>query len=309
MHSPSNSVLRFVKLKQFFDLFVGRKKLDCTSEALLEKIMLNWDEKLNISVGDLISSSSELGSPSSLQQHIKALFDAGIINYRDDLDDRRIKIPIPSTDTLKYYEDLAIYVEKCFETKTFDPNDPKVLFNTPGILSQAYLNAHSQALSAYAQSKKQLATSKTVKEVTQGVCSAIVAQNLYICACIGFSKVDSSKSIEISAVDGSAKGYGQSLTVSWDPNSIYGSGPTGIAIRSGKSVVMSDSEMAGNFGPWVDNARRFGIRSSISVPLFFQKKATGVLIIYAKEPYSFGPSEIYLFEKLSAELAEFIGSH
>lgn len=34
------------------------------------------------------------------------------------------------------------------------------------------------------------------------------------------------------------------------------------------------------------------------------KKATGILIIYAKEPCSFGTSEIYLLEKLSAELGD-----
>ena len=87
MGPSPNSVIRFIKLKKFFNMFVGRKSLDSTSEALLEKIMLNWHEELNISVGDLISSSSDLASPSSLHKHIKLLFDAGFITYLDDQDE------------------------------------------------------------------------------------------------------------------------------------------------------------------------------------------------------------------------------
>lgn len=308
MGPSPNSVIRFIKLKKFFNMFVGRKSLDSTSEALLEKIMLNWHEELNISVGDLISSSSDLASPSSLHKHIKLLFDAGFITYLDDQDDRRIKIPIPSENTIQYYEDLAFYAEKCFGDKSFDLNDPNSILYSSDLLNQSYLRAQSQALLAYSLAEQQIHNAKSFQELTRGVCEAIASQNIYICACIGFSKIDSFRSIEMVAVEGEAKAYGEALTLSWDPNNIYGSGPTGIAIRSGKSVVLSDTEVANNFGPWVEHTRQAGIRSSISVPIFVQDKPSGIIIIYSSEPYSFGPTEIYLFEKLSNRISSAIAT-
>lgn len=134
------------------------------------------------------------------------------------------------------------------------------------------------------------------------MCSAIAGEELYVCACIGFAKLDSHAMIEIVASEGKAKEYGKNLLLSWDPQNEFGTGPTGVAIRSGKTVAMSDVDMAINFGPWVERAKSFGIRSTLSVPLFMSNKPIGILIIYSDQPNSFGPVEIHLFEKLSAQL-------
>ncbi|WP_114639005.1 helix-turn-helix domain-containing protein [Polynucleobacter necessarius] len=68
--------------------------------------MLNWSEDLLVSVGDLIASNSELGSQSTLQHHIRGLFELGLINYQDS-EDRRVKLPVPSAKTVKYYEGIT----------------------------------------------------------------------------------------------------------------------------------------------------------------------------------------------------------
>ena len=268
--------------------------------------MLNWDEGLHISVGDLISSSGDLGSSSTLHQHIKELFETGFIDYQGHPDDGRIKVPFPSEATIKYYEELAQYTTKCFESQSLNSSDVPAYLSSSGLLSQAYLQAQAEALKAYSLAEKQIAASETLSQLTQGVCEAITAQPLYLCAWIGFSSTALSRAIEMASVAGVAKAYGETLKLSWDPNSVYGCGPTGIAIRSGRSVVMSDTEMTTNFGPWVESTRRYGIRSAISTPLISKSKALGILIVYAKEPYSFGPTEIFLFEKLGSQIVNAI---
>ncbi|WP_162785423.1 GAF domain-containing protein [Polynucleobacter necessarius] len=171
------------------------------------------------------------------------------------------------------------------------------------LLSQAYLEAQRSAITAFADAEKVVEVGKSFREIAEGVCHAIASQDLYICVYVGLLTTEFNKSLQMVAVDGEAKGYGKSLSLSWDPNSVYGSGPTGIALRSGEPVVMSDTEMASNFGPWVSNARLFGIRSSLSVPLVADGKNIGILIVYSKEPSSFGPSEIFIFKKLAKKLA------
>lgn len=303
--SSSNSVLRFAKLKQFFDLFVGRKRLDCVAESLLEKIMLNWDEGLTVSTNDLIFSSSEIGSSPILKRHLEELHALGFIEFRKSEEGSCIEFPLPTSGTIKYYEDLAQYLEKCFEV-SHPANDPVALLASTNILSQDYLRAQSQALSSYSMAIEQIVSNKSISVMAKDICKAITSQGLYVCSCIGFAKLDSHAMIEIVASEGTAKKYGESLLLSWDPQNEYGTGPTGVSIRSGRSVAMSDIDMAINFGPWVERAKSFGIRSTLSVPLFIEAKPIGILIVYSGLPNSFGPVEIHLFEKLGAQLASAI---
>jgi DNA-binding MarR family transcriptional regulator len=297
----SNSVLRFTKLKQFFDLFVGRKRLDYVAESLLEKIMLNWDEGLTISTNDLIFSSSEIGSRSTLTKHLEDLLALGFIEFHKSEDDPRVEIPFPTSGTIKYYEDLAFYLEKCFGANSLN-NDPFALLVDSDILSQDYLNAQSQALAAYTMAVEQIDRNKSIPVLARDICKAITSQERYVCACIGFAKLDTHAMIEIVASEGKAKKYGENLLLSWDPKNEYGTGPTGVAIRSGRTVTISDIDMAINFGPWVEKAKSFGIRSTLSVPLFMDNKPIGILIIYSGLTNSFGPVKIHLFEKLGAQL-------
>lgn len=157
--SVSNSVLRFAKLRQFFDLFVGRKRFDCLAERLLEKIMLNWDEGLIVSVDDLIFSSSEIGSSSVLRKHLDELVAQGFIEFQQSEEDSSIEIPYPTVKTIKYYQDLAQYLEKCFAVSS-SSDDPVALLAGPDILSQDYLKAQSQALSAYSMALEQISRQK-----------------------------------------------------------------------------------------------------------------------------------------------------
>lgn len=301
--SVSNSVLRFAKLKKFFDLFVGRKRLDCVAESLLEKIMLNWDEGLTISTDDLIFSSSEIGTQPVLRKHLSDLVEMGLIQSIADQGEQGIETHVPTKDTIKYYEDLAKYLEKCFEVSESGVEDPIVHLANSDILSQAYINAQSEALSAYSKAVEQIDPKKSIEVLAGDICRALTSGDLYICACVGFATLDSRAMIKVIASDGKAKKYGENLSLSWDPSNSYGTGPTGISIRTGRTVVISDIEMAINFGPWVERAKGFGIQSTVSVPLFWQGKPIGVLIVYARLPNSFGPVEIHLFEKLGAQLA------
>ncbi|QWD61777.1 GAF domain-containing protein [Polynucleobacter sp. MWH-UH25E] len=254
-----------------------------------------------VSMDDLIFSSSEIGSRAILSKHLKDLVTLGFIELHQSEDDSSIEIPSPTAETIKYYQDLAQYLEKCFETNP-SSNDPAALLVGSDILSHDYLKAQSHALSAYTLAVEQIDSKKSIPILARDICSAITNQERYVCACVGFAKIDSHAMIEIVASEGKAKEYGKNLLLSWDPKSDYGTGPTGVAIRSGKTVAISDIDMAINFGPWIEKAKEFGIRSTVSVPLFIDKKPIGILILYSDQPNSFGPVKIHLFEKLGAQL-------
>lgn len=159
------------------------------------------------------------------------------------------------------------------------------------------------ALSAYVNASRILIRAKTIKDLINGVCEGVTRQHPYILASVGLAKPGSDKTFEFVGSAGSALRYLEGLTLSWDENSEFGQGPTGVSVRSRKSVVCSDVEIANNYGSWIHKARECGIRSSISIPFYENEEPLGIFIIYADQPNAFGSAEIELFETLAEELS------
>lgn len=159
------------------------------------------------------------------------------------------------------------------------------------------------ALSAHAMTSSVLVRSKTIGELIEGVCSAIVNQPPYILAWVGIKNNDALKTVTILGSHGPASEYADGIDVTWSVDAQSGRGPTGSCIRSGLSVPIMDCDTDPSFAPWRERAKLFGIHSVISVPITDNNPTViGALTIYASIPDAFGSLEITLFETLAKEI-------
>jgi len=85
------SYLRFLNLLDALDRMNPGKKLDCTEESLLDKIILSHQAKESVLVGDLISLSA-LGSQATLHGRLKNLNAMGYIKMAANVDGRKKEV-------------------------------------------------------------------------------------------------------------------------------------------------------------------------------------------------------------------------
>jgi len=158
------------------------------------------------------------------------------------------------------------------------------------------------ALSAYAGAALALGQANCTESLLQAICEAITTESAYVLAWIGSAEDGPEKPVRIVAASGSGKNDLDDLHVSWADDSENGNGSVGIAIRTGKFKIIEDIETSEYFRPWRDWARRNGIRSLVSVPLFDESGWRGALAVYAGKPNAFEPVAIEVFEHLAKEI-------
>jgi DNA-binding MarR family transcriptional regulator len=110
MQTTKTSYLRFLNLIDAIDRMNPGKKLDCTEEDLLDKIVLASYAKKVILVGDLISLS-ELGSQATLHGRLKNLSAMGYIKMAANVDGRKKEV-VPTKMAFKRYEEISKCLEK-----------------------------------------------------------------------------------------------------------------------------------------------------------------------------------------------------
>lgn len=173
--------------------------------------------------------------------------------------------------------------------------------NTPEM--QRELEKRGWALSALSEAAAALARADSTDLLVAEVCSAIAAQGPYVLAWVGRAEQDENKTVTVMGGAGTAIAYIENIVVSWSDQAISGMGPGGLAIRTGKSSVVADSELDEGFIAWRELARKFGIRSAIGCPIpDGEAYPFGVLLVYSKVPNAFGESEVQLFESLAKEI-------
>lgn len=114
MQNTKTSYLRFLNLIDAIDRMNPGKKLDCTEEDLLDKIVLASYAKKVILVGDLISLS-ELGSQATLHGRLKNLSAMGYIKMATNVDGRKKEV-VPTKMAFKRYEEISKCLEKAVKT-------------------------------------------------------------------------------------------------------------------------------------------------------------------------------------------------
>ena len=134
------------------------------------------------------------------------------------------------------------------------------------------------------------------------VCRCIVETAGYNKAWVGFAEQDSEKTVRPVAGFGVDADYLKAKQISW-ADTERGRGPTGTAIRTGKTVIAQDLKTQPGYAPWLQQALQAGDASSIAIPLIHEGQCLGALNIYSNEPQVFEPDEVKLLEELGMDLA------
>jgi PAS domain S-box-containing protein len=124
---------------------------------------------------------------------------------------------------------------------------------------------------------------------------------------VGYAQHDRRKSVKPVAYAGFQQGYIKSMRITWS-NSKRGRGPTGTAIRTGKTRICANMLTDTRFRPWRKQALKNGYASSIVLPLLKGEKAFGALNIYSHHKDAFSKEEVRLLEELAGSVATGITS-
>ena len=139
------------------------------------------------------------------------------------------------------------------------------------------------------------------------MCNTMVEAGRYRFAWVGFAEHDQYKSVRPVAQAGIGLGHLQSARVSWGDNE-RGQGPSGKAIRSGRTSLVRNVFTDPGFAPWRSMALEQGYASAITLPLCNQDGAFGILSLRSPEFDAFDDEEIALLETLAADVAYGVAS-
>ena len=162
------------------------------------------------------------------------------------------------------------------------------------------LNRELQAISNCNQT---LLRATDEQSLLEEICRIVCEEAGYRMAWVAYAEHDEAKSVRPVAWSGAEEGYLATVGFTWADTEL-GRGPTGTAIRSGKTCCIEDFATDPRVAPWRESALQHGYRSSIALPLKDEHdNAFGSLTIYSAQPNAFTPEEIRLLEELAGDLA------
>ena len=135
------------------------------------------------------------------------------------------------------------------------------------------------------------------------VCRLMVDVGAYMMAWVGIPENDERKMVRPVAKSGFEQGYLDAIEISWDEATEIGQGPTGLAIRTGRTSVNQNVLTNPKMAHWREAILARGFQASIALPLNAGGATLGALTLYAGAHDAFGPQEVELLEELSRNLA------
>lgn len=164
-----------------------------------------------------------------------------------------------------------------------------------------YLEEHIRRLNrVYAvlsNINKSIVRTQNQGELFKEVCQIAVKDGEYILAWIGKLNTITNK-VEIKAAEGIVE-YTHNVNIDMRDEALS-SGPSGKTLKAGKPFLSMDIENDPKMIPWRAGAKKYGIRSSIALPLKTFGKVNGILNLYSGTVGHFNKDEL----KLLIELAE-----
>jgi PAS domain S-box-containing protein len=148
-----------------------------------------------------------------------------------------------------------------------------------------------------------LAHASDESTLLNAMCRLMVETGGYVMAWVGFPESDAEKTVRPVAKSGYEQGYLDSVRISWDGASPLGQGPTGTAIRTGRTTVNQNVLSNPKMATWREAILKRGYQSSIAVPLICDNQPIGALTLYCTAPDAFAAQEVALLEELSNNVA------
>ena len=168
--------------------------------------------------------------------------------------------------------------------------------------AESELRRVHRALSSLSRVNQLLIHAETEEHLLHDAVEIIAEEGGYPLVWIAIPNVDPGRTVSVGAGAGKAVDYLSNLDMSWNDEPI-GRGPTGIALREGKVSVNHDFLTYPECAPWREAATKYGLRSSIALPLIVQGKTVASLTLYAAEENAFEGKELALVSELAGDLS------
>ncbi len=165
------------------------------------------------------------------------------------------------------------------------------------------LHRLNRKLQAISNCNQTLLRATDEQSLLEQICRIVCEEAGYRMAFVAYAEHDEAKSVRPVVWSGAEEGYLATVGFTWADTEL-GRGPTGTAIRSGKTCCTEDFATDPRVAPWRESALQHGYRSSIALPLKNEHdKAFGSLTIYSAQPNASTPEEVRLLEELAGDLA------
>jgi PAS domain S-box-containing protein len=168
--------------------------------------------------------------------------------------------------------------------------------------SDKRIRRQNRELMAIKECNHALVKARTEKELLDEVCRIVCEVAGYRLAWIGMAENDAARSVRPVAMSCNDNGYVAQIRATWGED-VRGLGPTGMSIKTGKTIFIQDFENDPRTGPWKELARSNGYRSSIALPLMDSGSAFGTFLLYSDQVNGFTSEELELLEEMARDLA------
>src|SRR5208282_4893812 len=165
------------------------------------------------------------------------------------------------------------------------------------------LRRSNRELRAISNCNQVLLRTTDEQSLLEEICRIVCEEAGYRMAWVAYAEHDEAKTVRPAAWAGADEGYLANSGVTW-ADTERGWGPTGTAIRSGKTCCSQDFATDPRLAPWRESAILRDFRSAVALPLKDEHaNAFGSLSIYSAQPNAFTSEEIRLLEELAGDLA------
>ena len=141
----------------------------------------------------------------------------------------------------------------------------------------------------------------TREAMFQELCTLAVERGGFRLAWVGWIEAATGRVQPVSCA-GEAAGYLDGLEV-WAVARPEGTSPTAIAALENRTYVCQDFYSDASMVPWLGQARAYGLRSSVTVPIRLRDQVVGALKVYTGEPGVFQDKEVLLLEEAASHLS------
>jgi PAS domain S-box-containing protein len=135
----------------------------------------------------------------------------------------------------------------------------------------------------------------------QEICDILVETTKYEMVWIGIAQNNEEKTVLPLIYSGKAEDYFKSKIVRWD-DSECGMGPTGMAIKTKQTQMVSSLEVEPQIELCIDSAHLRDYKASVSIPMIIEKNYIATINIYSSDEDSFNAEELSLLEGIADNL-------
>lgn len=137
----------------------------------------------------------------------------------------------------------------------------------------------------------------------QRICQQVHQVGRFTMCWVGLTDTDAMKTVRPVAEFGEGTEFIRHAPITADRTSVYGNGPTGVAIRKKAAILVQDMLTEPQCFPWREGALATGLTACLSLPIVVRHEAVGALTVYkAQEPFT--EVEVEALKDLTERLSE-----